>query len=129
MRKIVYFLLLNTLLVAGGFGIPVYQTNTTQQQEIQNLKIQEQRSIEALQRQNLLEQLINNQRSLRIEHGKTQANIAKIENALKSINPQDTTSKEKLEKLLKETEELEVKQQAAINKIDSDILKLQKRSF
>ena len=129
MRKIVYFLLLNTLLVAGGFGIPVYQTNTAQQQEIQNLKIQEQRSLEALQRQNLLEQLINKQRSLRVEHGKTQANITKIENALQSIDPQDTTSKEKLEKLLKETQELAVKQKAAIDEIDIDIRKLQTRSF
>ena len=129
MRKIVYFLLLNTLLVAGGFGIPVYQTNTAQQQEIQNLKIQEQRSLEALQRQNLLEQLINKQRSLRVEHSKTQANITKIENALQSINPQDATSKEKLEKLLKETQELASKQKAAIDEIDIDIRKLQTRSF
>ncbi|MEA1954365.1 MAG: hypothetical protein U9O24_08245 [Campylobacterota bacterium] len=129
MQIIVYFLILNTLLFAEGFGIPMYQTKTISHQAIQNFQIQEQRSIEALERQTLLEQLINEKTLVRIQQNKTQVNIENIEKILKSNKIKKSTDKKKLKELLKKTKELEAKQQATIEKIDNDISNLQKRSL
>ncbi len=127
MYKFIYFLILNTLLFAEGFGIPMYQTQSISSQEIHNL--QKQKSIEALEREKILEQLINKKISIRIQHSKTQENIIKIKRAQQTISPDDIVGKNTLKELLDETEKLETKQQTTINKINKDIKKLQKRSF